>query len=137
MLRKSLAIGLITHERITTTVAKAKWLRPFVEHLVTMARPGTLTVRRRLLSILNDKTAAHKLVDELGKRFAQRPGGYLRITKTGPRKGDGAEMAVIEFVERAGAASTADRKTKKAKPVKAKKTAAKETADKGKETTND
>jgi large subunit ribosomal protein L17 len=100
LLRRNMAISLIMHERILTTEAKAKWLRPFVERLVSRAKPRTVSVRRQLIEILNNTQAGHKLVDVLAERFALRNGGYLRITKAGARLGDGASTAVIEFVER-------------------------------------
>ncbi|MDP3964157.1 MAG: 50S ribosomal protein L17 [bacterium] len=100
MLRRNLAVSLIQHERITTTVAKAKWLRPFVERLVTKGKAQNLATRRLLLQRLNNKSAVRKLVNDLANRFKARQGGYLRITKSGSRKGDGAEQAIIEFVDR-------------------------------------
>jgi large subunit ribosomal protein L17 len=122
LMLRNLAVSLIMHERITTTEAKAKWLRPFVERLVSQAKPRTLSARRQLIQLLNNIPAGHKLVDVLAERFAQRPGGYLRITKAGARLGDGAATAVIEFVERsakselakkpAGSKPTSDAKVK-------------------------
>jgi len=112
LMQRNMAVSLIMHERITTTEAKAKWLRPFVERLVSNTKPRTLSVRRQAIETLNNVTAGHKLVDVLAERFAQRNGGYLRITKTGARLGDGASTAVIEFVERS------PKGVKIAKPVK-------------------
>ncbi|MFA6197842.1 MAG: 50S ribosomal protein L17 [Patescibacteria group bacterium] len=100
LMRRNMAVSLIMHERVVTTEAKAKWLRPFVERLVSRSKSRTVSVRRSLIEILNNTAAGHKLVDVLAERFAQRNGGYLRITKTGTRLGDGASTAVIEFVER-------------------------------------
>lgn len=100
LMQRNMAVSLIMHERITTTEAKAKWLRPYVERLVSQTKPRTLAVRRRAIETLNNVPAGHKLVDVLAERFALRNGGYLRITKTGARLGDGASTAVIEFVER-------------------------------------
>jgi large subunit ribosomal protein L17 len=99
-LMRNLAVALITHERIRTTDAKAKQLRPFVEHLVTLGRDGTLHHRRLAFSELGKKEAVHKLFTVLGPRFAQRPGGYTRVVKADIREGDGAPMSFIEFVER-------------------------------------
>lgn len=100
LLLRNLANSLILAERLQTTTAKAKWLRPFIERLVTMAKQRALSSRRRALQLLDNKKAMLKLVDELGVRFQKRPGGYTRIVRIGPRRGDGADQAVIEFVER-------------------------------------
>lgn len=99
-LLRNLAASLITHERIRTTEAKAKELRPFVEKLVTLGKRDSLHARRQALSILpSNKAAVHRLFGEVSPRFAERPGGYTRILKLGPRQGDGASMALIEFVD--------------------------------------
>ena len=95
----NLAQALFEHGRITTTEAKAKRLRPYAEHLITFAKKGDLHARRQVLKRLNDKSVVHVLFDEIGPRFANRPGGYTRIVKVGPRKGDNAPMAIIELVE--------------------------------------
>ena len=95
----NLATALFEHGRITTTEAKAKRLRPLAERMVTFAKRGDLHARRRVLRVVRDKSVVHTLFDEIGPRFATRPGGYTRITKLGPRKGDNAPMAVIELVE--------------------------------------
>ncbi len=95
----NLATALFEHGRITTTEAKAKRLRPLAERLITFAKRGDLHARRRVLKVVSDKTVVHTLFAEIGPGFAQRPGGYTRITKLGPRKGDNAPMAVIELVE--------------------------------------
>jgi large subunit ribosomal protein L17 len=95
----NLATSLFEHGSITTTEAKARLLRPFAERLITKARRGDLHNRRQVLSVIRDKTVVHVLFTEIGPRFAERPGGYTRITKIGPRKGDNAPMAVIELVE--------------------------------------
>jgi large subunit ribosomal protein L17 len=87
------------HERIRTTLAKAKELRPFAEKLVTLGKKDTLHARRRALSIVPRKEAIAKLFNDISPRFAERQGGYTRILKLGPRRGDGAEMAFIEFVD--------------------------------------
>ncbi len=94
----NLATALFEHGRITTTEAKARMLRPFAEKLVTKARKGDLHNRREVLKTIRDKSVVHTLFTEIGPTFAERPGGYTRITKIGPRKGDNAPMAVIELV---------------------------------------
>jgi len=95
----NLATQLFEHGRITTTETKAKRLRPYAEHLITFGKRGDLHARRQVLKRLNDKSVVHTLFDEIGPRYANRPGGYTRITKLGPRKGDNAPMAIIELVE--------------------------------------
>jgi len=95
----NMAASLIKHEQITTTLPKAKELRPFVEKLITKARSGTLHARRLAGVHIHKRETADKLFQELGPKFARRAGGYTRILKTGHRKGDGAEMARIELVE--------------------------------------
>ena len=96
-LMRNLATSLIESESIETTEAKAKELRPFVEKLITKARTGTLHDRRHAIRHVHKRETADKLFQELGPKFARRAGGYTRILKTGHRKGDGAEMARIEF----------------------------------------
>lgn len=98
-LLRNMAASLITHERLRTTVAKAKELRPFVEKLVTLGKRDSLHARRRALSILSSKTVVRRLFSDVSPRFSERPGGYTRILKLGPRQGDGAPMAFIEFVD--------------------------------------
>ena len=95
----NLTTSLFEHGRITTTEAKAKRLRPLAEKLVTFAKRGDLHARRQVMTTIRDKDVVHTLFAEIGPRFADRPGGYTRITKVGPRKGDNAPMAVIELVE--------------------------------------
>jgi large subunit ribosomal protein L17 len=95
----NLATSLFEHGRITTTEAKARRLRPLAERLITKAKRGDLHARRQVLSVIRDKSIVHELFAEIGPRYANRPGGYTRITKVGPRKGDNAPMAVIELVE--------------------------------------
>jgi large subunit ribosomal protein L17 len=95
----NLATALFEHGRITTTEAKAKRLRPLAERLITMAKRGDLHSRRRVLTVVRDKSVVHTLFTEIGPNYAGRQGGYTRITKIGPRKGDNAPMAVIELVE--------------------------------------
>lgn len=102
----NMSCALIKHEQITTTLPKAKELRPIVEKLVTLAKKGnadekrTLHLRRLAISRLRDKDMAKKLFDTLGPRYAERDGGYIRIMKAGFRYGDNAPLAVIEFVDR-------------------------------------
>ena len=98
-LMRNLATSLIENGAIETTEAKAKELRPFVEKLITKARNGTLHARRLAGRHVQKRAAADKLFQEIGPRFAKRPGGYTRILKTGHRKGDGADMARIELIE--------------------------------------
>ena len=95
----NLATSLFEHDRITTTEAKAKRLRPLAERLITFAKRGDLHARRQVMTVIRDKDVVHKLFAEIGPKMAERPGGYTRITKTNPRKGDNAPMAVIEIVE--------------------------------------
>ena len=97
-LLRGLTADLIQHERITTTLAKAKETRVMAEKIITHGKKGTLHNRRVALSRLPNKKAVAKVFDELGPRYAERPGGYTRIIKLGPRQGDGAYMAVIELV---------------------------------------
>lgn len=95
----NLATALFEHGRITTTHSKAKRLRPYAEHLITFGKRGDLHARRQVLKRLRDKSVVHTLFAEIGPRYANRPGGYTRIVKLGPRKGDNAPMAIIELVE--------------------------------------
>lgn len=95
----NMATSLFRHGRIETTVAKAKALRPFAERLITTAKDDSVAARRRVARRIDDREIQQKLFDELAPRFAERPGGYTRILKLGPRKGDAAEMALIELVE--------------------------------------
>ena len=94
----NLAESLIQEGRVTTTQARAKLLRPYVEKMVTKARRGDLHARRMVLRKIQNNDVVTKLFDDVGPRFADRDGGYTRIVKLGPRRGDGAEMAIIEFV---------------------------------------
>jgi large subunit ribosomal protein L17 len=99
LLLANLATALFEHGRITTTEAKARRLRPVAERLITKAKRGDLHSRRQVLQVVRDKGVVHALFEEIGPRFENRSGGYTRITKVGPRKGDNAPMAVIELVE--------------------------------------
>jgi len=94
----NLATALFEHGRITTTEAKARLLRPHAEKLITKAKKGDLHNRREVLKTIRDKSVVHTLFTEIAEQMAERPGGYTRITKIGPRKGDNAPMAVIELV---------------------------------------
>jgi large subunit ribosomal protein L17 len=99
LILSNLATSLFEHGRITTTEAKAKRLRPFAERLITFAKRGDLHARRRVMTVIRDKGVVHVLFAEIGPKYANRNGGYTRITKIGPRKGDNAPMAVIELCE--------------------------------------
>ena len=99
-LKKSLAISIIEHESIRTTLAKAKEIRGFLEPLVTLAKDNTVANQRLAYSKLRSKEAVAKLFEELGPRYKDRPGGYLRVIKRGLRNGDKAPSAQVEFVDR-------------------------------------
>lgn len=113
LMLRNLARSLFEHERIQTTQAKAKLLRPYAERLITKAKGGTLHDRRQVLSVIEDRDVVHKLFDDIGPRFSERNGGYTRVLKLGTRGGDGAEMALIELVEegRRGTATTTTEET--------------------------
>jgi large subunit ribosomal protein L17 len=96
---RNMATSLFQHERVTTTEAKAKELRPYAERLITLAKRGDLHARRLAARKIADREILGKLFDDIGPRFAERPGGYTRIRKLGIRRGDSAEMALIELVE--------------------------------------
>jgi large subunit ribosomal protein L17 len=121
----NLATSLFRHGKITTTETKAKRLRPLAEQLITKAKRGDLHARRRVLSVVRDKDVVFQLFDEIAPRYSNRDGGYTRIVKTGPRKGDAAPMAIIELVEElapaapAKATKAAARKATKAEAVAA------------------
>jgi large subunit ribosomal protein L17 len=95
----NLASQLIEHERIQTTLAKAKAVKPIAEQMITLGRRGDIHARRQAVAFLGSKDIVHKLFDELGPRFAERPGGYSRIVRLGPRPGDAAEMVYLELVD--------------------------------------
>ena len=95
---RNLATSLFRHERIETTTAKAKELRPYAERLITLARCGDLHARRLVARKIQDREVLGKLFDEISSRYAERPGGYTRILKLGNRKGDAAEISLIELV---------------------------------------
>jgi large subunit ribosomal protein L17 len=114
----NLAASLFEHDRITTTVAKAKRLRPLAEKLITFAKRGDLHARRQVMSVIRDKDVVHKLFADIGPKMAERPGGYTRIVKVGPRKGDNAPMAVIEIVEEFSPATAVVKEAEKARGTK-------------------
>ena len=110
----NLATALFQHGRITTTEAKAKRLRPVAERLITFAKRGDLHARRRVLTVVTDKGVVHQLFTEIAPEFSERDGGYTRITKIGPRKGDNAAMAVIELVRGEPVAAKPRRRARRA-----------------------
>lgn len=124
----NLATALFEHGRITTTEARAKRLKPVAERLVTFAKKGDLSARRRVLTVIRNKDVVHTLFSEIGPRFENRDGGYTRIIKVGPRKGDNAPMAVIELVEALDAARAAESVAKRAAKEAAAAKAAQEAA---------
>jgi large subunit ribosomal protein L17 len=95
----NLATELFRHKSITTTETRAKRLRPYAEHLISFAKKGDLASRRRVMRVIHDRGVVHVLFEEIAPTFSERPGGYTRITKVAPRKGDNAPMAVIELVQ--------------------------------------
>jgi len=114
----NLATALFEHDRITTTETKAKRLRPLAEKLITFAKRGDLHARRRVMTVIRDKDVVHKLFAEIGPNYSERAGGYTRITKVGPRKGDNAPMAVIELVEALTSAQTVVKEGERARGTK-------------------
>jgi large subunit ribosomal protein L17 len=95
-----LAASLFEHEKVRTTEAKARALRPVAERLITFAKKGDVHARRQVLRVVPDRDVVHRLFSEIAPRYAERDGGYTRILKLGPRKGDGAPMAILELVDR-------------------------------------
>jgi large subunit ribosomal protein L17 len=122
MFRNQLA-SMIDHERIITTLIKAKELRPQIEKMVTLGREDSVHGRRLAARIVPDETLIQKLFTNISPRFAERPGGYTRIIKLGPRRGDGAEMAILEFVDFKFEDESKAKSTPAAKKSKAKKPA--------------
>ncbi|HEV3292481.1 MAG TPA: 50S ribosomal protein L17 [Streptosporangiaceae bacterium] len=120
----NLATALFEHGKITTTEAKARRLRPFAERLITFAKRGDLHARREVLTVVTDKGVVHTLFTEIGPSFAERDGGYTRITKIGPRKGDNAPLAVIELVRGEVTAAPRRRRARRAEPAAAQPRAA-------------
>ena len=115
----NLATALFEHGRITTTEAKARRLRPVAERLITFAKRGDLHARREVLTVVTDKGVVHTLFTEIGPRFATRDGGYTRITKIGPRKGDNAPQAVIELVTEEAVPTQRRRRLRRPQPAAA------------------
>jgi large subunit ribosomal protein L17 len=115
----NLATALFEHGKITTTEAKARRLRPYAERLITFAKRGDLHARRQVLTVVTDRGVVHTLFTEIGPRFATRKGGYTRITKIGPRKGDNAPLAVIELVEEQATAAPSRRRRPRRAPARA------------------
>src|SRR5262249_33775423 len=120
----NLATALFEHGKITTTEAKARRLRPYAERLITFAKRGDLHARREVLTVVTDKGVVHTLFTEIGPRFATREGGYTRITKIGPRKGDNAPLAVIELVEEEVSATPSRRRRPPRAPARTSRRAA-------------
>src|SRR5580700_2924412 len=118
-LLRNLTTSVIENERIVTTVPKAKAVRPWVEKMITLAKEDTLHSRRQAAMILRTPASVKKLFDTLGTRFGQRNGGYTRITKLGPRKGDGAEQAMLELVGSELVKRAADRARRREERLKA------------------
>jgi large subunit ribosomal protein L17 len=115
----NLATALFEHGKITTTEARARRLRPVAERLITFAKRGDLHARRKVLTTVTDKNVVHTLFTEIGPSFAARDGGYTRITKIGPRKGDNAPLAVIELVREEAEVRTRRRRARRAQPTAA------------------
>jgi large subunit ribosomal protein L17 len=118
-LLRNLCTSVILEERIVTTVPKAKAVRPLVEKMITLAKADTLHTRRQAAAVLNTPASVKKLFDTLGTRFGQRNGGYTRITRLGPRKGDGAEQAMLELVGSELVKRAADRAKRREERLKA------------------
>jgi large subunit ribosomal protein L17 len=118
-LLRNLATSVILQERIITTVPKAKAVRPLVEKMITLAKADTLAARRQAAAVLHTPASVKKLFDSLGTRFGQRHGGYTRITRLGPRKGDGAEVAMLELVGSELVKRAADRAKRREERLKA------------------
>ena len=121
-LLRNLTTSVIEHERIVTTVPKAKAVRPLVEKMITLAKGDTLHSRRQAAAILRTPESVKKLFDTLGTRFGQRTGGYTRITRLGPRKGDGAEQAMMELVGSELVKRAAERAARKEAKLEAQRT---------------
>src|SRR5271157_5367330 len=118
-LLRNLTTSVIENERIITTVPKAKAVRPWVERMITLAKTDTLHSRRQAAMVLRTPASVKKLFDTLGTRFGQREGGYTRITRLGPRKGDGAELAMLELVGSELVKRAADRAKRREERLKA------------------
>jgi large subunit ribosomal protein L17 len=131
LLLANLATSLFQHGRITTTEAKARRLRPYAERLITKAKRGDLHNRREIMKVIRDKDVVHRLIADIGPFFADRNGGYTRITRTLPRKGDNAPMAVIELVSQKTVTDEADRARRVAASQRAAAATAPATAEAG------
>jgi large subunit ribosomal protein L17 len=116
-LLSNLATALFEHGKITTTEARARRLRPYAERLITFAKRGDLSARRQVLTVVTDKSVVHTLFTEIGPQFATREGGYTRITKIGPRKGDNAPLAVIELIQEEAEAKPRRRRARRSQPT--------------------
>lgn len=116
-LLSNLATALFEHGKITTTEARARRLRPYAERLITFAKRGDLSARRQVLTVVTDKSVVHTLFTEIGPQFATREGGYTRITKIGPRKGDNAPLAVIELIQEEAEAKPRRRRARRSQPA--------------------
>ncbi len=117
LMMANLATALFEHGKITTTEARARRLRPLAERLITFAKRGDLHARRQVLTVVTDKKVVHTLFADIGPSFASRDGGYTRITKIGPRKGDNAALAVIELVQEEAQPKTRRRRARRAAPA--------------------
>ena len=122
-LLSNLATALFEHGKITTTEARARRLRPYAERLITFAKRGDLSARRQVLTVVTDKSVVHTLFTEIGPQFATREGGYTRITKIGPRKGDNAPLAVIELIQEEAEAKPRRRRARRTQPTAARQAA--------------
>jgi len=132
-LLRNLATSVVEQERVVTTTPKAKAVRPLVENLITLAKRDTLHTRRQAAAILCTPASVKKLFDTLGTRFGQRAGGYTRITKLGPRKGDGAEQSLIELVGSELVKRAADRAKRREERLKAQREGREEEEQEGSE----
>jgi len=132
-LLRNLATSVIEVERVVTTVPKAKAVQPIVEHMITLAKADNLHSRRQAAAYLRTPASVKKLFDTLGTRFGQRSGGYTRIVRLGPRKGDGAEQAMIELVGSELVKRAADRAKRKEERLKAQREGREEEEGEGKE----
>jgi large subunit ribosomal protein L17 len=121
-LLRNLITSVIEHERVITTITKAKAVRPLVDKMITLAKADTLHSRRQAAAILRTPASVKKLFDTLGTRFGQRNGGYTRITRLAPRQGDGAEQALIELVGSELVKRAADRAKRREERLKAQQT---------------
>jgi large subunit ribosomal protein L17 len=132
-LLRNLTTSVIEHERVVTTVPKAKAVQPLVEKMITLAKRDTLHTRRQAAEFLRTPDSVKKLFDTLGTRFGQRSGGYTRITRLGPRKGDGAEQAMLELVGSELVKRAADRAKRREERLKARQQGLDETPEEGNE----